>query len=216
MVLPVNSERQGNYLFGSKNQYATIVQIKLRGKDAREQDKNHTLEIEYEVPLTHDLADEILPAMARDLFNKVEGKVSGVDGSAWEPKPEVAETTFNILLDPQLMEVRQHPDLDPVCRQSAVTVRKVVAYKAKAGNWMLSFLAGFVISDLNVIVALINCFKQGVYLSFQAEEPKLDLSAPGAVIEGSLANAPEPERKRRGRKALPESTSPESEGGPVH
>lgn len=173
-------------MFGTKNQYGTISQFKVRGKDAREQDKNHTVEVVYELPLTHQLAEDILPAMAKDLFNKAKGKVEDVEGAAWEPKPELSETTFNMNLDPQLMEVRQHPDLDPVCRQNGVTVRQVVAYKSKANTWMLSFTAGFTLGDENVPIQLIRNLKQGVYLSFEAEEPKLDLKDQGEVIDAEV------------------------------
>lgn len=58
-------------MFRKANVYAVVQAFGVRVKDERQQDRNHLVEVGFEVALTYDMADEILPAMARDLFLSV-------------------------------------------------------------------------------------------------------------------------------------------------
>src|SRR5688572_16744166 len=104
-------------MFGKRDQFATVSGFGVRVKDEREKDRNHLIETSFEVNLTHDLADQILPAMARDLFQQVKGE--------WAPKPEMDNAGFTLGMEIQVMTVREHPDLDPLFKTEGVNIRKV-------------------------------------------------------------------------------------------
>jgi hypothetical protein len=196
-------------VFGSKNVYAMVTGFGVRVKDEREKDRNHLVETTFEVPLTYDLADEILPAMAADLF---------VDtGKELVPRQELAEAAFNLIPDSQLLEIRNHPDLDPEVKLEGVTICRVKAKKGDGGSWLLLFTCSWVLGDPAAAITMIQRLKLGVYLSFTVQEPKLDLQAPDETVDGEVVNgggadtAPAPEdgemvpaKGRRGRKRKPE------------
>jgi hypothetical protein len=183
--------------FGKRDQYATVAGFGVRVKDEREKDRNHLIETTFEVPLTHDLADEILPAMARDLFQDV--------GGDWTPKPELSQAGFNLAPAQQLMTVRNHPDLDAVFQTAGVSLRKITAKKGEANVWILSFTATWQLGGDNEAMTMIRALKSGVYLTFEAQQPTLmdvgqapeneqvaRVAADGVVTDIT-------ERKKRGR-----------------
>lgn len=157
-------------MFGRSNVYAMVNAFKTRVKDARQKDRNHLCEVDFEVPLTHSLADSISPAMARDIFEPA--------GDDWRAKAEILEAAFDINPEVQLMEVREHPDLDSLVRIAGVTLRKIWVYRGEGGAVLLGFTATWTIGDYErEAAAMIRRLKSGVYLSFEAQEPSL-LSGP--------------------------------------
>jgi hypothetical protein len=193
-------------MFGRSNVYAMVTAFGVRVKDEREQDRNHLVETTFQVPLTFDLAEEILPAMAHDLFSD--------NGTEMVPRPEIQEAAFNLPLDPQLLQIRNHPDLEPDVKLDGVTVRKIKAKKADGGSWLLVFTCTWVMGDPASAITMIQRLKLGVYLSFQVQEPKLDLQPPDETVDGEVVGsgpkpadgAMVPAKKKRGRpkKAKPE------------
>lgn len=161
-------------MFGTKNVYAMVTGFQVRVKDEREKDRNHLIETTFEMALTPALADEVLPAMVQDLFKE--------DG---QPREELAEAAFNLTPDPQLLEIRNHPDLDPEVKMSGVTIRKIRTKKADGGAWLLVFTCTWVLSEPSAAIVMIQRLKLGVYLSFQVQEPRLDLQPP----DGAAADA---------------------------
>lgn len=160
-------------MFSKPNQYAMINGFKVRVKDARQQDRNHLIEIDFELPLVHELADDILPAMAADLFERVNGE--------WTPKPEINECAFAISPDPQILEVREHPDMVPVLRINGVTIRRVVAYKGEANSMMLGFTATWTLATDQEATAMLRRLKLGVYLTCQLQQPGLAMDQDTSV-----------------------------------
>lgn len=196
-------------MFGRANQYGTVSGFNVRVKDEREKDRNHLVEVTFELPLTFELADEISPAIARDLFNDHKGD--------WTPKPEISTLGMNIAPETQLMTIRTHPDLDPEARIAGVSLRKIQAKKGEAGSWLLSFTTTWTLGDPKEAITMIQRLKLGVYLTFEAQEPQLDLAGPADnVVDGEVSEAKvDPGgnvvaiTKRRGRRK--KSESPEAE-----
>ncbi len=163
-------------MFGRSNVFGMINGFGVRVKDAREKDKNHLIEAKFEVPLTHDLAAEIMPAMAADLFNRVKGE--------WHAKPEVEELAFNLSPDLQILELREHPELPAVVRIQGVAIRKVVAYKGEADSLFLGFTTTWTLGDEQEPIAIIKRLKTGVYLTSTAQQPKLETQPPLQAAAG--------------------------------
>ncbi len=190
--------------FGSE-QYAKVDKFGVRAKDERENDRNHLVETTFEINLTHELADEILPAAAKDLYNLVKGQQI--------PKPEVKQLTFDIAPDKQLLTVRTHPDLEPVFQVAGVTLRKIVAKKTDGGQFVLIFTTTWQLGLDNEAMTMIRALKSGVYLTFQVQQP--DMLDPGQQPEnideakvdstGNVASIEKGRKKKRGRQ------SPEAE-----
>lgn len=187
-------------MFGSKNVYAMVTGFTVRVKDEREKDRNHLVETTFEVPLTPDLAEEILPAMVADLFLD--------NGKELVPRPELAEAAFNLIPETQLLQIRNHPDLDPEVKLDGVTIRKVKAKKGDGGAWLLLFTCSWVLGDPATAITMIQRLKLGVYLSFTVQEPKLPLEA-DQVVDAQVVGGEDvpadstalvPAKKRRGRK----------------
>lgn len=171
--------------------------FKVRVKDARQKDRNHQVEVDFEVPLTYPLADNISPAMARDIFEVVNGD--------YRAKAEILEAAFDIQPDPQLVEVREHPDLDPLVRIAGVTLRKIQVYRGEGGAVLLGFTATWTIGDYErEAAAMIRRLKSGVYLSCQSQQPELADVAEQADLGMPEADKPEghryPKRTRGGTK----------------
>ena len=189
-------------MFGRANVYATLSRFAgIRVKDEREKDRNHLVEVEFEAPLTFDLADELNPALARDLFDS--------DGADMVPKRELAGIDPVLSIGRQIMTIRPHPDLEPLGRLTGVELRKVRITKAEAGIWMVSWLAMFPFEERTVI-GLIKHLKLGVYLTFELESPALDFDGKAAAAgpdhdategdDGPADNVvPMPPRRGRGR-----------------
>lgn len=195
-------------MFGKQNQFGTVTGFRVRVKDEREADRNHLIESTVEVPLTQELADEIMPAMARDLFQQSKGE--------WIPKPEIQAAKFDLKPAMQVMTVRTHPDLDPVFNVQGVTLRKIHAKKTDANTWILVFTATWVLGNDTEAVAMIRALKSGVYITLAQQQPSLldEGQAPDngktATTDstGNVTNITEG-KKKRGR---PRKQSPEAEG----
>lgn len=183
-------------MFRKENVYAVVQAFGVRVKDERQQDRNHLVEVGFEVALTYDMADEILPAMARDLYLSVKGEM--------HPRPEMTEATFALSPPQQIMECRNHPDLAAEVRVEGVTLRKIKAVKSDGGTWALRFLANWTLGRPEEVTLMIQRLKLGVYLSFQEQQPALpvDVVDTTAVAEDA-ATRDEPKdgkKKKRGRK----------------
>ncbi len=166
-------------MFGKENQYGMVAGFNVRVKDEREKDRNHLVEVSFELPLSFDLADEISPAIARDLFDTVKGE--------HVPKPEISTLGMNISPETQLMTIRTHPELDPDVKIAGVNLRKIVAKKVEAGAWALTFTATWTLGDPKEAITMIQRLKQGVYLTFAAQEPRLDLQdQPANAVDGEV------------------------------
>lgn len=163
-------------MFNRQDVYGTVVGFSVRVKDEREQDRNHLVEVGFEVPLTYELADEIMPAMARDLFQKV--------GGEYQPRPEIQEAIFNVATEQQVMTVKTHPELPADVRVGSVTLRRVKAKKGEAGTWLLSFLATWTLGDPKEAITMIQRLKTGVYLTFEVQQPALDMGP--APVDGEV------------------------------
>lgn len=170
-------------------------------KDEREKDRNHIVEVEWEAPLTFDLADEMSPALARDLFDQ--------EGADMVPKREMSEVAPVLAVGRQIMTVRPHPDLEPLGRLAGVEVRKIWVTKSDAGTWLVSFLTCFPFEERTVI-GLIKHLKLGVYLTFEQESPALPFDGKAAaagpdrdgdVIDAEVPDGMDPDAPatRRGR-----------------
>jgi hypothetical protein len=172
-------------MFGRKNVFATLSKFAgIRVKDEREQDRNHLVEIEFEAPLTFDLAADLSPALARDLYD--------ADGGEMVPKQEIADLSPCLNLGRQIMTVRPHPDLDPLGRLPGVEIRRLRVSKADAGTWTLTWLTMFPFEERTVI-GLIRHLKLGVYLTFELEAPALDFEG----TDGKAAGAGEFAQERQ-------------------
>lgn len=172
--------RKGKQLmFGRPDVFATVNGFNVRVKDEREQDKNHLVEATFEVPLTFDMMDEISPAIARDLF---EGTKDGHIA-----RPELNGADLNLAPEVQIVQLKNHPELEPDVKIAGVTLRRIKARKAEAGTWLLLFTATWTLGDPREVVVMIQRLKQGVYLTFNQQEPKLDLQGDATAEAGSTA-----------------------------
>lgn len=189
-------------MFGSKNVYVMINGFKIRVKDARQKDRNHLAEVDFELPLTYALADEIMPAMARDLFEDVKGE--------WIPRSEILEAAFDVNPETQILELREHPELDPFVKIHGVTIRKVVSYKGEGQAVLLGFTATWNLGDYErELVQLVKRLKAGAYVSCEAQQMTLvDTTVPASQqgadvkVDGKTGNVESiAGRGRRGRKA---------------
>lgn len=153
-------------MFGRSNQFATVASFGVRVKDERERDRNHLIEVTFELPLTRDLADEISPAMARDLYQETAGE--------YTPKAELQDAGFNLLPDTQIMTVKQHPDLEPIFRAAGVTIRKIKAKKGDANAWVLQFTTTWALTQDVEAMAMIRALKSGIYLTMEAQQMRLE------------------------------------------
>ncbi len=204
-------------MFGTKNVYSMVNGFKVRVKDARQKDRNHLAEVDFEVPLTHELADEIMPAMARDIFEKV--------GAEYIPRPEILEAAFDLNPDSQILELREHPEMDPFVRIHGVTIRKVFTYKGEGQAVLLGFTATWNLGDYErELVQIVKRLKSGVYLSAEPAQMTLDTSVPpdqqgSEVKTDGQGNVESITRgRRKGRKAGGEGDQPATDSGsaPVH
>lgn len=192
-------------MFGRQNVYATLSRFAgIRVKDEREKDRNHLVEVEWEAPLTFDLADELNPAVARDLFDEEAGDMV--------PKRELGGIDPILTLGRQIMTVRPHPDLEPLGRLTGVEIRKVRITKADAGTWLITWLTMFPFEERTVI-GLIKHLKLGVYLTFEQESPALpfDGKAAAAGPDGDGREFDE-DRKAAVQEDGPEKVTPITDG----
>lgn len=195
-------------MFLKQNQFATVTGFGVRVKDEREKDRNHLIEITLEVPLTHELADEILPAMARDLFQEIAGD--------WVPKPEMQAAEFNLAPEIQILAVRMHPETEPMFRVLGVSLRKTKAKKTDANTWVLVFTATWQLGADTEATTIIRALKSGVYVTFEVQEPNLlpdpgqapDEGATATVDKGGNVQNINTGRKRGGKK---KTKGPEAE-----
>ena len=185
-------------MFNRENVYGMVTGFNVRVKDEREQDRNHLIEATFELPLTYDLADEIQPAMARDLFQDVRGE--------WSPKPEMSLAQFALAPAPQLLVLRNHPDLDPEVRINQVFLRRIQAKKSEAGSWLLTFTATWTLGDLKEAIVMIQRLKLGAYLTLVEQQPKLDMNVDAdQVVDGQVVttdgqgNVTSLTKRKRGR-----------------
>lgn len=183
-------------MFQKQNVYAVVQSFGVRVKDERQQDRNHLMEVGFEVSLTYDMADQILPAMARDLYLSVKGDM--------QPRPEMTEAVFALTPPEQVMECREHPDLQPEVRVEGVSLKKIKAVKGSGGSWALRFTATWTLGRSEEVALMIRRLKLGVYLSFQEMQPALPVQPIDAdAVETDAVARDEPKdgkKKRRGRK----------------
>jgi len=177
-------------------------------KDEREKDRNHIIETTFDVPLDFELADEILPAMARDLFQE--------NGGEYSPKPEMQTAEFNLSPGMQLMTVKTHPDLAPIFKIQGVNLRRIKCKKTEGGTWMLQVTASWQMGAAKEATAMIQALKEVVYLTFEKQQENLldDADAPAGggkdVKVGKGGNVESiTDAKKKKRKAR---RSPEEEG----
>ncbi len=188
-------------MFGKPNVYAMINSFRVRVKDAREQDRNHLAEVDFEIPLTFELAEDVLPAMARDLFEQKPGS------DEWMAKPEILNASFNVQPALQLVEVKEDPNMPAMVRIAGVSIRKVGAF-TESGAVFLEFTATWTLGDYErELVYLIKRLRAGVYLTCEEQAPTLDLGTVPEQQQGAdvavdtSGNVTSIKRGRRGRKA---------------
>lgn len=184
-------------MFQKQNVYAVVQSFGVRVKDERQQDRNHLMEVGFEVSLTYDMADQILPAMARDLYLSVKGDM--------QPRPEMTEAVFALTPPEQVMECREHPDLQPEVRVEGVSLKKIKAVKGSGGSWALRFTATWTLGRSEEVALMIRRLKLGVYLSFQEMQPALPVQPviDADTVDADAVTRDEPKdgkKKRRGRK----------------
>lgn len=186
-------------MFGSKDVYAMVNGFRVRVKDARQKDRNHLAEVDFEIALTHALAEEIDPVMARDLYEKKAGE--------HQPKPEISEAVFNsIVPDVQLVTIREHPDLDTfIARIPGVAIRKINFYKGDGNALLMGFTGTWTLGDYErEAIALIKRLKSGVYMSCETQEPQLveqaDLAPEGQGTEADVDKSGNVTNIRKGRR----------------
>lgn len=161
----------------SENLQVTVEQMIFRSKNRREKDPTKVAEITFEAPLDHDLARDVVPEMADDLFT-----------SRGKPKVDMVEASYAVKPAQYLMAAR----LTPAGRQqkiSGVTIRNVVAYKASGDanqGWMLGFTVSFILLTPEEILPFLKHLKASVFLTFEEQEPTMELEG-GDEGEGSEA-----------------------------
>lgn len=169
-------------MFGRPNVFATLKRFAgIRVKDEREKDPNHLVEVEWQAPLTFDLADELSPKLARDLFENEVGDMV--------PKREMAEVLPVLSVGRQVMTVRPHPDLDPLGKLAGVELRKIWITKSEAGTWLISFLTMFPFEE-RLVIGLIKHLTLGLYLTFEQEAPALPFDGKAAAAGEDPADLP--------------------------
>jgi hypothetical protein len=203
-------------MFGTDSVFCIVRDLRVK-TFKKEQNTSQQVEVTMETPLTRDLADSILPAMARDLYRKVKDE--------YVATPELGEVSFLLPLDPMIVDLRNHPDLPVEAKLEAVQIKQIWAKKADSGSWDLSFVMFFGFGDPAPIIMLIQRLKQGAYVTCTVMEPKLPMDGDAArtapadddVVDAEVqsegesqaemglvptdGSAPEP-RKRSRRKAL--------------
>ena len=180
-------------MFRTTDVYAMVKAFAVRPKDERENDANHLVETEFEMMLTHALADEILPAMARDLFQEVSGE--------WMARPEFKDATFVLTPGKQNVTVAVSPGHDPV-KILGCTIRNIRAQKTDAGTWALLFKCTWQFTVDAEAILMIRNLRKGLYLTMEAQQPSI---LDGATAEkedqpklSNIADRPRRQRKPRG------------------
>jgi hypothetical protein len=182
-------------MWKDKDVYTTIKAFGVRVKDERQNDRNHLVEVSFETPLTHDLADQILPAMARDLFDRQQN-----------PKPEMTQTTFAVDVKKQILTVRLAPDMPDAARILGVTLRDITAVKTEGKTWALQFKANFNLGTDAEAILFIRQLRQGVYLSMEQMQLNMLDEQQGQTDKergtgGEVADHGQARRRRRGRNS---------------
>lgn len=184
-------------MWKDKDVYTTIKSFGVRVKDERQNDRNHLVEVSFETPLGHDLADQILPAMARDLFDKQQN-----------PKPEMTSSVFAVDVKKQILTVRLAPDMPDAARILGVTVRDITAVKTEGKTWALQFKANFTLGTDAEAILFIRQLRQGVYLSMEQMQMGLGLDDEGQADKergtGGEVHDIASGRKPRKRRGTPE------------
>lgn len=190
--------------------FANVQGFQVRVKDQRQGDPNHIVEVKFDMQLTRDLAADIMPQMAFDLFQEVKD-------DTYQPKQELQQAKFSLPATNWRMQVRTHPDVAPEVTVDGVGIRKLLVTKVEAGTWLLTFTAMFTMGGEAEAVAFIRWLKKGVYLTLVAiQKDLLDAAEDGGAGDqqalptagedpaDQAAPTPAKTRKRRGRSQAPE------------
>jgi hypothetical protein len=167
-------------MFTTPNVEAVLKSVVLDSSD----DKRIAKCALHITPLTYELAAELSPHVADNLFRKIgEWK--------WEPRLEVTHIGFNDVFPPQRMEFRPAPEVAvPGGVFPGVEIRGVEAFRAKAREEFTLVLAiRFEIGERQVASRfLIDLYKQHCYLSFEPMQRRLHLDAKQEAPIGTFIN----------------------------
>lgn len=187
----------------SENLQVVVERITFRSKNSREKDPTKIVEITFEAPLDRELAIDVVPEMADDLFT-----------SRGKPKVDMADVGYNVKPGQYLMAAR----LSPAGRQqklSGCTIRNVNAYKASGdanGAWLLGFTVAFILLTPEEVLPFIKHLRQAVFLTFEEQEPTMDLQDGDDAGGGAEAKV-----NRRGEvESISERRGGKKTGGDVH
>lgn len=177
--------RVGTVFSTQKDVFANVQGFGVRMKAQREGDPNHIVEVRFDMPLDRELAADIMPQIATDLFQQT--KKNG----AFTPKQEMQKAQFRLPAKSWIMSVKSHPDADADVRVEGVGVRKLEAKKVEAGTWLLTFTAMFTMGTEAEAVVFIRLLKKGVYLTMDEQAPELPLenAKPADEEQPGLPNA---------------------------
>jgi len=182
----------------SRKQLAHVDGVTIRPKDLRQKDPNNLIEFVIRIPIDRELVDEIMPALARDLYED--------DGSM---RPEVGglSPVFTPPLSMQTVTAFEHPDLSAFATYSNAQIRDpYISRGADGESFVLTFKVGWIFKGVKAELALISKIKRGsLYLSMApeqgdllADERKTETGEPAAAKTGP--KAVEKPKTRRGRK----------------
>lgn len=149
----------------SKNIAGMVEGLTFRKKNKREADSTRIAEITVAMAMDYDLAKDVLPEMASDLFI-----------SRAKPKTDLREAVFNIPSKTYLMTVRE----TAAARQQKIpgcTIRAVVAYKAdvsRDSDWLLGFTVAFIMLSPDEMTGFLKRLFSTMYFTFEEQEPAIE------------------------------------------
>lgn len=161
-------------MFTTKNLAMTQTGLTIAVRTANDE-HTHVLTASFTLPLTHELAEELGPSVARDLFILAQRN----NGPEWLPKPEMTNVRLLIETSAYIVDILPHPEA-PLRKKHdripGVRIKGIGANKGETPNgalWNLHFAMTFEVADFNHLVRLAQGLKLTQYLSFEEEQPAL-------------------------------------------
>jgi hypothetical protein len=153
-------------MFTLRQIVTTINNITFRKKAKRESDPQKFVEVTVETPLDKDGAYDLKPFIPDilDLFTK-----------GGEPKVDLRDVSFESPKKLWILELRSHEEIKRPHKIANITLRRVNAYKAEGGTWILGFTLSFILGDMKDVTEFLRFFAATCTMRFEEQDPGLPM-----------------------------------------
>lgn len=168
-------------MFTTSQIVTTINNITFRKKAKREADPQKFVEVTVETPIDRAQAKDVQPYL-HDIL--------ALFTDAGAPKPDLRDVSFEAPKKLWILDLRAHEEIKNPHTMSAVTIRKVSAYKADGGTWVLEFKLSFQLGNPKDVTEFLRHFAGTCTMLFSEQDPQLagldDGPAPSADQTASV------------------------------